>query len=137
MHDKNIFTNPCSEKWADMSGDDRARICAKCNEKVHDISERSLAEVSASYIDSNRCVKMNQDQLQFFQFLRSIPKVAGLSAALSLYPFADAQVVGLLFGHCDFLAGSRRTRRPSSASVSVALAVKPTRPSVSDTVSPE
>jgi len=86
---KNIFTNPCSEKWADMTGEERKRLCAKCKEHVHDVSHLSLSSVADAFIDSGKCVKMNADQIQFFQFLRSIPKVAGLSAALALYPFAD------------------------------------------------
>lgn len=88
---KNIFTNPCSERWEDMTGDDRKRMCALCKENIHDVSHLDLATVATEYIDSGKCVSMNSDQIQFFQFLRSIPKIAGLSAALSLYPFASIQ----------------------------------------------
>lgn len=88
---KNIFTNPCSESWEDMTGDERKRMCALCQETIHEVSHLDLATVSKEHIDSGKCVSMNQDQVQFFQFLRSIPKIAGLTAALSLYPFASIQ----------------------------------------------
>ena len=86
---KNIFTNPCSERWENMSGDKRKRMCDLCQENIHDVSHLDLATLASDYINSGKCVRMNPDQIQFFQFLRTIPKIAGLSAALSLYPFAS------------------------------------------------
>jgi hypothetical protein len=37
--------NPCDQEWDAMSGDDRARFCARCNEHVHDLSRMTRAEV--------------------------------------------------------------------------------------------
>ena len=35
---------PCSERWEDMLGDERARHCAKCNKSVFNLSDMTRAE---------------------------------------------------------------------------------------------
>lgn len=73
-----------------MSGDERRRMCSVCQECVHDVSHLSLKEISENYVDSNKCVKMSSDQTEFFHYFKSMSKVAGLTAALSLFTFANA-----------------------------------------------
>ncbi len=118
MHQKkNVFSNPCQEKWASMSGDERKRMCAQCKENVHDVSDLDLKTVAEKYVNTGKCVRMNTDQVQFFQFLRSIPKVAGLSAALSLFPFSELKAqeqepkseVCIIYGKVHSNVNSNRT----------------------------
>ncbi|GAB5416424.1 MAG: hypothetical protein Crog4KO_09890 [Crocinitomicaceae bacterium] len=100
-----------------MSGDERKRMCAICRENVHDVSQLDLKTVSEKYVNSGKCVQMSTDQVQFFQFLRSIPKIAGLSAALSLFPFADARAqdqdsneeICIIYGKVHSNVNSNRT----------------------------
>lgn len=88
---KNVFVNPCEEKWESMSGDKRRRMCAICKKNVHDVSQLELEAISSDYINSEKCVRMNTDQIQFFQFFRSMSRAAGLTAALSFLPIASVQ----------------------------------------------
>jgi hypothetical protein len=39
--------SPCSAKWEDMTGDDRARLCAQCDKHVFNVSELTRAEAEA------------------------------------------------------------------------------------------
>ena len=41
------IASPCSEKWADMIGDDRVRACAKCNQDVYNLSPLTRDEAEA------------------------------------------------------------------------------------------
>ena len=92
MHgNKSVFTNPCGESWENMSGDERQRLCAICKKNVHDVSQLELEEISKDFIDSNKCVRMNTDQIQFFRFFRSFTRTAGLTAALSFFAITNVQ----------------------------------------------
>jgi hypothetical protein len=87
MHGKkNIFTTPCQESWEDMDGDERERLCAVCNQKVHNVSNLSLESLEKDFINTDKCVRMSSDQRDFFKFFQSAAKVAGLSTALSIMP---------------------------------------------------
>ncbi len=37
--------SPCSARWADMAGDERARHCVLCNKSVYNVEGMSIAEV--------------------------------------------------------------------------------------------
>ncbi|MFT3712876.1 MAG: hypothetical protein QM817_34925 [Archangium sp.] len=41
------IASPCTEKWEEMSGDERARHCAKCKLNVFNIKEMTEPEVRA------------------------------------------------------------------------------------------
>jgi hypothetical protein len=41
------IASPCKERWADMIGDDRVRVCNGCERPVFDLSEMTLAEAEA------------------------------------------------------------------------------------------
>jgi hypothetical protein len=41
------FPKPCGEKWEAMTVEGRARICARCDKAVHDLSHFSLDEAEA------------------------------------------------------------------------------------------
>jgi len=41
------IASPCPERWDEMTGDERARTCAKCNIPVHDIAALTSAEAEA------------------------------------------------------------------------------------------
>lgn len=72
-----------------MDGDEQQRMCAICSKNVHNLSDQSLKTISENYVDSGRCVQLNSDQVQYFQLFRSLSKVAGLTAALSLFPVVN------------------------------------------------
>jgi len=38
---------PCPEDWEAMTGDARARRCERCERVVHELSERTAAEIEA------------------------------------------------------------------------------------------
>ena len=38
--------SPCSARWADMTGDDRARFCAQCQKHVYNLSEMTAEDAS-------------------------------------------------------------------------------------------
>lgn len=46
------IASPCSERWEDMSGDERTRHCDKCNLKVHNLAAMSRAEAEALFQDA-------------------------------------------------------------------------------------
>jgi hypothetical protein len=51
--------SPCSARWADMTGNDRARFCAQCQKHVYNLSEMT-AESAANLIrekESSLCVR--------------------------------------------------------------------------------
>ena len=88
---KKVLINPCQEKWSNMTGEERKRLCATCREHVHDVSHLDLKTITDQYLGSGKCIRMNESQSRFFQFMRSLPKAATLSAALALFPFAYGQ----------------------------------------------
>ena len=99
---KKIFTNPCHESWDRMTGDERQRLCLPCKENVRNVSDQPLVKLTKEIASGNPCVRMNTDQIQFFQFFRSMSKVAGLSAAMTFFPFSDvhAQDLTPAEGYC-------------------------------------
>ena len=54
--------SPCSEKWADMAGDERVRACAKCNQNVYNLSSLTRVEAEALIAERNgrMCVRYFQ-----------------------------------------------------------------------------
>jgi len=54
--------SPCSEKWAEMAGDERVRACAKCNQNVYNLSSLTRAEAEALITERNgrMCVRYYQ-----------------------------------------------------------------------------
>ena len=38
--------SPCQARWADMTGDDRARFCAQCQKHVYNLSEMTAEDAS-------------------------------------------------------------------------------------------
>ncbi len=53
---------PCSENWAEMSGDDRARFCKLCTKHVYNLSAMSRAEAEALIIskEGKLCIRFAQ-----------------------------------------------------------------------------
>jgi hypothetical protein len=54
--------SPCPARWADMTGDDRARFCAQCQKHVYNLSEMS-ADNAADLIrekEGKLCVRFYQ-----------------------------------------------------------------------------
>ena len=54
--------SPCPARWADMTGDDRARFCAQCQKHVYNLSEMT-AEDASDLIrekEGNLCVRFYQ-----------------------------------------------------------------------------
>lgn len=54
--------SPCSAKWEDMTGDDRARLCAQCDKHVFNVSELTRAEAEALIVEKagSLCVRYFQ-----------------------------------------------------------------------------
>jgi hypothetical protein len=54
--------SPCSEKWADMAGDERVRACEKCNQNVYNLSSLTRAEAESLIAERNgrMCVRYFQ-----------------------------------------------------------------------------
>jgi hypothetical protein len=40
------IANPCDEDWDTMVGDDRVRMCARCDKELHDLSQLTRAEAT-------------------------------------------------------------------------------------------
>ncbi len=56
-------TSPCSASWQDMTGDDRARFCGKCEKNVYNLSAMSALEAEAilrEKEDGDVCVRFFQ-----------------------------------------------------------------------------
>ena len=52
------FPKPCDEKWEAMTPADRARVCARCDKQVHDLSLHTLDETEALLRDDPEpCVR--------------------------------------------------------------------------------
>ncbi len=90
---RNIFENPCSEKWESMSGLGENRKCDACNEIIHDLENFDLKSIATDYLNSGKCVKMNFNQVELFRHLKSVQNATGLSLLLLLSQpnIADAQ----------------------------------------------
>lgn len=55
---------PCPEDWEAMTGDARARRCERCERVVHELSERSAAEIellTARAAGERLCVRYRVD----------------------------------------------------------------------------
>ena len=56
------FPEPCDEKWEAMAPADRARICARCDKAVHDLSRYTFDEAEALLRQSpDTCVRARID----------------------------------------------------------------------------
>ena len=60
MLDKVQIASPCGESWADMTGDDKARYCGKCEKHVYNLSAmtREEAELVMLEKEGNLCVRL-------------------------------------------------------------------------------
>ena len=47
MLDNIRIASPCSARWEDMTGDERARFCGQCNKHVYNFSSMTQAEVES------------------------------------------------------------------------------------------
>jgi len=60
--DRLVVKTPCHEDWNAMTGDDRARLCVKCNKTVFDLSAMSQDEAETFLADNlddeNPCVRL-------------------------------------------------------------------------------
>lgn len=81
---KNIFENPCAERWDDMTISGANKTCATCNEVIYDLAHFDLKTIAKEYINSGKCVAMNSDQVTFFRHLRNIQSATGFSLLLLL-----------------------------------------------------
>lgn len=54
------IASPCTARWDDMKGDDRARFCPQCQKSVYDISALSRAEAEALVTQSggSPCIRL-------------------------------------------------------------------------------
>ncbi len=43
------IASPCDASWADMTGDDRQRLCAQCDKHVYNVAKLTSAEVLALF----------------------------------------------------------------------------------------
>jgi hypothetical protein len=51
-------TAPCDVSWAELDGEGRARMCARCDRTVHDLSMLRLSEVAALVAEPGQtCVR--------------------------------------------------------------------------------
>src|SRR5215471_8193220 len=56
------IASPCSVRWDDMMGDDRARMCGKCNKHVFDLSAMTAEEAERFLLERHgvACVRYFQ-----------------------------------------------------------------------------
>lgn len=53
------IASPCNESWKDMTGDERSRLCAKCNTRVYSLTTLTTDEVRklVSEIEGKVCLQ--------------------------------------------------------------------------------
>ncbi len=60
------ITSPCPESWEAMTGDDRARVCARCQLAVVDLAELRRADaerlIAEREPDRRLCVRAHHDR---------------------------------------------------------------------------
>lgn len=81
---KNIFTNPCSEKWENMDGSDRERLCKVCSEKIYDLTEVDLLTITRDYSNTGKCVRLDHAQAESLRYFRNIQRATGISLLMML-----------------------------------------------------
>jgi hypothetical protein len=87
---------PCGESWADMTGDERVRHCASCDEDVYDLSALSSDE-AATFLERHQsalpCLRMAKDlegtPLFREDLARLARQVAAVGAVATLAACAD------------------------------------------------
>ena len=50
------IASPCPARWEDMTGDDRARVCASCSKHVYNLSALTAGEVAALVREKEGCL---------------------------------------------------------------------------------
>ena len=52
----------CDEPWADMSGDDKSRLCGTCDKQVYNLSSMTSEEAKKLWNDSfdNPCIRLHR-----------------------------------------------------------------------------
>lgn len=60
MLDDVRIASPCSQRWADMTGDDRARLCERCDKTVFDLSAMTREEAELVMLERTgvACVRL-------------------------------------------------------------------------------
>jgi hypothetical protein len=46
------IASPCQERWRDMQGDDRVRLCGKCRQHVYNFETFTRAEIEALLLET-------------------------------------------------------------------------------------
>jgi hypothetical protein len=50
------IASPCEERWRDMEGDDRVRVCVKCEKRVYNFAALTRAEISELLIQTESAI---------------------------------------------------------------------------------
>lgn len=57
--ERTVIASPCSESWEGMSGDDRARFCAKCGKSVFNLSAMARDEAERFLVENTgACLRL-------------------------------------------------------------------------------
>jgi hypothetical protein len=57
--ERTVVASPCSESWEGMSGDDRARFCAKCGRSVFNLSAMARDEAERFLVENTgACLRL-------------------------------------------------------------------------------
>ncbi|MBV9462974.1 MAG: hypothetical protein JO317_01995 [Verrucomicrobiae bacterium] len=117
------IASPCSARWSEMSGDERARFCSHCSKHVYNLSAMSAAEARA-------LVREKEGKLCVRYFLRGDGTILtqdcpeGLAKVRAQWLKIAAAFAGVaaLFG---FGAGCEPKGHPLSGEVAVQPAIPP------------
>lgn len=86
---------PCGEDWAGMTGDERRRFCARCDQHVHDLSAMTETEARAVVATPEVCVRYTvdpDDHIRFRSRRRFLARaLLAAGAAVSLPAAASVQ----------------------------------------------
>lgn len=94
------IASPCSARWEDMTGDERARFCGQCSKHVYHLSAMTADEAAAIIREKEGklCVRFYQRRdgtvltadcpIGAMQFVRRLKGLAAASVALLLAYFA-------------------------------------------------
>jgi hypothetical protein len=107
------FPRPCDQKWAAMTPGGRARLCARCDKPVHDLSLYSLDEAEAllrrspgacvrARIDGEGVVALKQSRgSDAGRMVLAVAATAGLLAASAPAAAKQDRPNGAIAGHVD------------------------------------
>jgi hypothetical protein len=57
--ERTVVASPCSESWEGMSGDDRARFCARCGKNVYNLSAMARDEAERFIVENTAaCLRL-------------------------------------------------------------------------------